>query len=150
MSYDSTIDTLKHIKRVQELLSQAAIELLDRGVLHDESKLEEEEKLLFDYYTPKLKDTTYGSEEYYEHLEGLKPALEHHYQNNRHHPEFFENGIDGMDLFDVLEMFMDWKAASERHEDGDLEKSIEHNKKRFGMSEQLCNILRNTVSYVGK
>ncbi len=53
--------------------------------------------------------------------------------------------INGMDLFDIMEMLMDWKAATERHNDGDIFKSISINKERFKMSEQLCQIYRNTV-----
>src|SRR5690554_3471786 len=102
MKYDSTKDTLLHIKRVNELLSLAAIELLARGQEHDNSKLESPEKELFDEYTPKLKDSTYGSDEYKANLKGLEPALKHHYMNNSHHPEHYENGINGMDLFDLI------------------------------------------------
>jgi hypothetical protein len=42
-------------------------------------------------------------------------------------------------------MFCDWKAATMRHNDGDIRKSIEINKKRFKMSEDLAQIFRNTV-----
>lgn len=144
MKYDSTKDTLLHIKRVSELLSLAAIELLTRGQEHDQTKLGSPEKELFDEYTPKLKDSTYGSDEYKANLKGLEPALKHHYLNNSHHPEHYENGINGMDLFDLVEMFFDWKAAGERHADGNMEKSIEINKDRFKMSDQLVDIFRNT------
>lgn len=41
--YDSTADTLKHIKRVSELLLSAEIELAKRAVLHDNSKLSKAE-----------------------------------------------------------------------------------------------------------
>jgi len=44
----------------------------------------------------------------------MKPALEHHYALYRHHPEHFQNGIDDMNLIDLVEMFADWKASSER------------------------------------
>lgn len=148
MSYDSKVDTLLHIKRVSQLLTEASCELIKRANCHDDSKLESPEKELFDKYTPKLKNCTYGSDEYKKYLEELKVALQHHYENNSHHPEHYLEGIDGMDLFDVIEMFFDWKAATERHVDGDIKKSIEINKKRFGMSEQLCNIFRNTIKYV--
>lgn len=144
MKYDSTKDTLLHIKRVSELLSLAAIELLTRGQEHDQTKLGSPEKELFDEYTPKLKDSTYGSDEYKANLKELEPALKHHYLNNSHHPEHYENGINGMDLFDLVEMFFDWKAAGERHADGNMEKSIEINKDRFKMSDQLVDIFRNT------
>ena len=43
-------------------------------------------------------------------------------------------------------MFIDWKAASERHDDGDIFRSIEINKNRFGISEQLCKIFKNTAA----
>lgn len=145
MKYDSKIDTLLHIKRVSQLLTEASIELIKRANVHDNSKLESPEKEFFDEYTPKLKGSTYGSEEYKGFLKGLKVALDHHYENNSHHPEHYENGINGFDLFDLIEMFMDWIAATERHDDGDILKSIEINKERFNMSGQLCDILRNTA-----
>ena len=144
-SYDSTSDTLKHIKRVNELLGIVAIEMIRRGNVHDNSKLASPEKELFDQETPLLKDLKFGSDDYKASLERLKPALDHHYANNSHHPQHYDNGIDGMDLFDIMEMFVDWKAAGERNKDGNILKSIEYNKTRFNMSDQLVNIFTNTA-----
>jgi hypothetical protein len=45
-----------HIKRVSELLNEAAIELLKRANKHDASKLLPPEKELFDEFTPNTKD----------------------------------------------------------------------------------------------
>lgn len=145
INYDSTADTLKHIKRVNELLTFAATELLERGTRHDDSKLKEPEKEYFDRLTPKLADTTYGSEEYISYLAELYPALQHHYKKNSHHPEHYSNGINGMDLFDVLEMLLDWKASTERHNDGNILVSLEKNKTRFNIDKQLYDILYNTI-----
>lgn len=147
--YDSQADTLKHIKRVSELLTEASIELIRRANRHDDSKLQEPEKSLFDEMTPKLAGSTYGSDDYKEFLQQLKPALDHHYKENSHHPEHYQNGVNDMNLFDVIEMFFDWKAATERHNDGDLQKSIEINKGRFEMSEQLVSIFHNTADHLG-
>jgi hypothetical protein len=50
-------------------------------------------------------------------------------------------------------MIVDWKAASERHADGDILRSIEINQSRFGYSDELKQILVNTVHelfYKGK
>jgi len=149
MKYDCTEDTKKHMKRFKELLGDAAKKLEQRGILHDESKLEPKEKNIFDEFTPKLKGSTYGSPEYKKYLKEMKPALDHHYANNTHHPEHHKNGVHGMDLLDIIEMFLDWKAASERHANGDIMKSIEINKERFGLSFQLCDILRNTAASMG-
>jgi hypothetical protein len=149
-NYDSTNNTLTHIKRVAQLLTEAAAELIRRANCHDDSKLKSPEKELFDEYTPKLAGSTYGSDEYKSYLKDLKVALDHHYANNSHHPEHYANGIDGMDLYDLLEMFFDWKAAGERHNDGNVYKSIEINKDRFKMSDQLVNIFINTAHTLKK
>jgi hypothetical protein len=148
--YDSAGDTLRHIRRVGELINVVIISLLKRIGQHDATKIDDSsEKALFDEYTPKLKGVTYGSEEYQSFLDALKPALEHHYSVHRHHPEHFENGVDDMNLIDLIEMLMDWKAASERHNDGNIRKSLEINAKRFKMNAKLTKILENTVNYLG-
>jgi hypothetical protein len=147
--YDSEVDTLKHIKRVSQLLTESANELIRRANCHDESKLKEPEKSLFDKMTPKLAACTYGSEQYKGYLKELKVALDHHYANNSHHPEHYPDGVNGMNLFDLLEMFFDWKAAAERHNDGDIRKSIDINHDRFSMSDQLAQIFHNTAIYLG-
>jgi hypothetical protein len=138
-------ETVKHIERVDELLTGISGQLLDRGDNHDKSKLESPELEIFMEYTPKLKDCTYGSEEYKTYLAEMKVALDHHYANNSHHPENSKDGIKGMNLVDIIEMFCDWVAASERHENGDIRKSIEINKERFNMSDDLVQILLNSV-----
>lgn len=79
----------------------------------------------------------------------MKPALDHHYAHNRHHPEHFPDGIRGMSLLDLVEMLADWKAATERHADGDLARSIEINQARFGYGDELKVVLRNTAKDMG-
>lgn len=145
---DSRQDTLEHIIRVRELLYIAQNKLEARGFAHDLSKLQEPEKSVFDACVPKLKEMAYGSDEYKAALSELKPALDHHYAANSHHPEHYQtqvciicfaeypadyaanckqcgNGqmsnepnVGGMSLLDVLEMLCDWKAATERMKGG--------------------------------
>lgn len=146
--YDSKEDTIKHIVRVQELMGIVCDELLMRGKLHDASKLGEIEKPYFDEYTPKLAKLKYGSDEYKQCLCELGIALKNHYGSNPHHPEHHINGVDDMNLFDIVEMFFDWKSASERHETGNIYDSIEYNKNRHGVSEQLSKIFYNTAMYL--
>lgn len=146
-AYDSRADTLAHIQRVKDLLFDCRLNLSNRGDDHDLSKLEEPEKSVFDACTAKLKAMAYGTPEYKEALKELGPALQHHYEANSHHPEHFANGVDGMSLFDVLEMLMDWKAATERMKDGgDIHRSLEINTGRFNLSPQLASILLNTIT----
>lgn len=147
--YDSKQDTINHIQRVRELLVNFTLALSDRASDHDESKLKPPEKEMFDEYTPLLASLDYGSDAYKEALDGLGPALDHHYQHNRHHPEHHKHGIRGMTLVDVVEMLMDWKAASERHDSGSIEQSLAVNLERFGISSQLMEILLNTAVEFG-
>jgi hypothetical protein len=144
MKYSSIPETKKHIDMVGNFLAIISGELHKKGITHDDSKMKSPEIKLFDTYTPKLAGCTYGSHEYKRLLEELKPALDHHYAENRHHPEHFENGIRGMNLVDIVEMFCDWYAATKRHNDGDIMKSIEINQKRFGYSDDLKAVLENT------
>lgn len=146
---DSRPDTIEHIRRVRTLLLRVGRELMRRAEDHDNTKLEDPEKPLFDEYSPKLADTEYGSEEYYEYVEGLQEALDHHYEEYRHHPEHFEDGIEAMHLLDLLEMIVDWKAATERHDDDHgLLESIEENAERFGYGEELQKIFENTSAFL--
>lgn len=138
--------TMRHIERVRNLLNHFTRILLERGECHDQSKLCSPEVEMFTEYTPKLAASTYGSSEYEGYRKAMGTALAHHYANNSHHPEHYKNGIDDMTLIDVLEMFCDWKAASERHNDGNIRTSIEKNADRFKMSPQLVKILENTVA----
>lgn len=148
--YDSAPETLQHIKEVRDYLYNAADELSQRGKLHDYSKLISPEREYFDKYTPLLGTVEFGTPEYLEQVQNLRPALDHHYANNSHHPQHYENGITGMNLFDIVEMFFDWKASSERTKNGDIRRSIDINAERFGISKQLKNILVNTLDYVNK
>jgi hypothetical protein len=167
MSYDSRIDTYQHIDKVRGYLLSAAGLLVGRAHVHDSSKLVSPEVEMFDEFTPKLRDLEYGSDEYKAAIVEMGSALEHHYEHNSHHPEHFPNGIRDMSLLDLLEMLVDWKAASERVKsvrppfpeapgrpkapeyDSDLIRSIGLNQERWGYSDELRVILENTARELG-
>lgn len=138
-------ETLEHIHKVGEHLQTIVKELLDRAVDHDASKLKEPELSGFAQTTEKLQHTVYDSKEYHELLASLGDTIKHHYSKNRHHPEHFKNGVDDMDLIDIIEMLCDWKAATERNKNGNIFQSLTKNSERFNISDQLKNILKNTV-----
>lgn len=58
------------------------------------------------------------------------------------------SSVNQMNLFDLIEMFLDWTAVCQRHADGDINKSIEVNTTRFALSPQLVEIFRNTIPWV--
>lgn len=143
--FAACMEVLDHVKKVKKYLDIIINKLEERGNKHDQSKTEDPEVSIFAEYTPKLKKSTYGSEEYNGFLKEMKVALDHHYAQNRHHPEHFKSGIDDMTLVDLVEMLCDWKAATLKHNDGNILRSLEINSKRFNMSPQIYNILKNTV-----
>ena len=53
-----------------------------------------------------------------------------------------------MSLWDICEMFCDWKASTLRHNDGNLLRSIETNAERFKIDSQLTQILINTARMI--
>lgn len=50
-----------------------------------------------------------------------------------------------MNLIDIMEMLCDWLAATHRHDTGDIMVSLEKNQERFGYSDELKQIMINTV-----
>ena len=97
--------TMRHIELVRKLLNRCIRELLTRGELHDQSKLASPEVEAFTEYTPKLAALTYGSPEYEGFREAMRPALEHHYANNRHHPEFFRRDEEWRPVVDFEDYY---------------------------------------------
>jgi hypothetical protein len=138
-------ETMKHISKVQDGIHKIVTLLLERGRVHDRSKLEDPELEYFTKYTNQLKSLTYGSPEYYQCLEDMKPAIEHHYANNRHHPEHYKNGINGMNLVDLIELLCDWSASAKRQHNGNLRISLQKGAERFNIEPQLLEILENTL-----
>lgn len=145
MAYDSTLDNLDHVRKVGRNLGVFIAELNERGIVHDASKFEEPEKSAYDRCIPEMQKWDYGTPEHKAATDALGPALEHHLTFNSHHPEFYgPEGIAGMDLFDLVEMLCDWKAAAQRPpQDGTVRLDITVPK--FGIDPQLASILQNTL-----
>jgi len=145
MSTEYMNDVLTHKRQVAQLLQRMANELLERAIVHDDSKFSVEE---FDAYArayPLFQVVPYQSAEYQALLHSIQPAIQHHYQSNRHHPEHFTDGITGMNLLDMIEMVCDWYVAS--HKAGRVpDDGVTRNQERFHIGEQLFAILKNTVN----
>lgn len=142
-TYDCTTDVLQHKRKVADRLNEVAIGLLRRALVHDDSKLQSPEKEGFDQWTPALKAREFGSDYYKVALDRMGEFLQHHYEVNSHHPEHFSNGVDGMSLLDLVEMVCDWQAAAEAR---GVTVDLEHAAKRFHLSPQLVNIIRNSIA----
>ena len=142
--YDCTEDVNEHIENVRYWMRDFANQITARAKYHDASKLQPPEKDIFDVWTPKLKEFKFGSEEYNAALKQMGEGLLRHYKSNRHHPEHFTNGVEGMSLTDLIEMFCDWMAAAQAKK-GPID--IDYLANRFGLAPQLVEIFVNTMNY---
>lgn len=148
MSYDSRPDTEAHIARVRQLMANVWGNIYDRADRHDASKLQPPEKAMYDEWKPRLRMLAEDGPEIVAARAAMGEALRHHYAHNSHHPEHYPDGIAGMSLLDVIEMLCDWHAAVS--EKGlDFGRSLEINRERFGISDQLYRILVNTARELG-
>jgi len=138
----------KHQARVKAIINVIIAELGIRAETHDASKLQEPEISKWREYIPTLSKFKYGTEEYKKASKDMGDVIGVHQKANRHHPEFYKDGIKGMSLVDLVELICDWKAASERTNGGDIKQSVEDNQKRFGYSDDVKALLLNTIALI--
>lgn len=137
--------TRGHIKRVEtscRILSDLFDEdkakiLIDRGINHDASKFGLDEYNDYVCLTWNLNvDSTFPVPDTF------GKAQKHHYSNNRHHPEFYNNILEMTDL-DLAEMVADIFAMSEEFNDSPIEYLNNNHFKKYSFSkEQLNNIIK--------
>ena len=78
-------------------------------------------------------------------MDSIRPAIENHYKNNRHHTGFHKNGVNDMNLMDLCEMVADWKAAERRSPDKKLSDTLYHAFVKYEINDQLGKIIINTL-----
>lgn len=137
------VKMILHINQVSAALRGLARRLDERADLHDLSKLYPDEFAGFcqlDANRGHQKEE-YGSKSY---EEGIKiDAVKLHQSRNRHHPEYWPNGIKDMNFIDIIEMLCDWEAARQaRDTEEDIDKTWLTRQKRFDLSDQEIFFLR--------
>ena len=118
--------TNEHIERVRRCLSIMAAatghadELHARGLVHDKSKFDPEERIPYVWLTEFHRCRKLG--EPFDYPGGVearvREAVNHHVTTNRHHPESHADPNEMTDV-DLIEMVCDWTAmAQEFGQDG--------------------------------
>lgn len=147
---NSVNNTMMHKTIVKNSIKRIIKELTIRAGQHDNSKLCDPEKSVYDEYSDQLHQVKYGSKEYEAIRQKMESAIEHHFEVNRHHPEHFPGGIKEMNLVDIIEMLCDWKARADHDSETDIIAGIEINQQKFGFSDDLKQIFINTVLSMDK
>lgn len=146
MPSDYVKDLVDHKSRVAVHMQTVANDLFRRATVHDNSKFSPEEFEAYEEAFPELQEYAYGTEEFKAALNKIKPAIQHHYQVNDHHPEHFATGVNAMTLVQLIEMLCDWMAASERSKTNFLQ-GLETNRERFHIDDQLFGIIKATIEW---
>lgn len=139
-------EVLMHRNAVMSMLGFLCAEIMYHSRYHDASKLENEEEFSA---LVRLKEldikAEYGTEEY-ENIRNtvLKNMIKHHHKANSHHPEFFYDGISGMTLVNLMEMFVDWCVAGLQR-DGRI--NLDAACEKYDVCPQLASVFKNTVDY---
>lgn len=124
---DSALKMFHYLCSVNK--EELGLELLKRAVVHDNSKLEDEELYLLSRLSDREEAFT---EAEYTLNEKQKQSIKLHWQNNSHHPEHYKNSSEMTEL-DILEMVCDWHARSTQYETDLLEfvKTRQNNRFKF-------------------
>jgi hypothetical protein len=136
---------INHKEKVGTILAKFCAEIAYRAAVHDASKLSKTEFEACANCVDDFSKFGYGTPEYEDLRKRLNPQIIHHNKVARHHPEHFEDGIDGMNLIDILEMLCDWRAAADRVPGDSIKKNLPALQARFKISPQLLKILENTL-----
>ena len=137
---------MRHIMMVQRLLRHVARQLLDRADNHDLSKLAPDElggMIEIDAIADKL---GLNSPEYMAALSG--EAIKLHWRRHSHHPEYHLNRVEGMDIFDLIEMVCDWKVANQVRGHPEWKKSVDMMAERLSLSPEyifLINLIASSL-----
>lgn len=123
--------------------------LLDMVKNHDKTKItnKEEHDAYEDMYNIAEKCGK-DSVEYKELRENYASIIEGHNKTNRHHPEFFTGKENEMNLFDLMEILIDWKLDCD--EDGEDVHNFITNKmqKEYHMSDDIINLFITTSDLI--
>lgn len=119
------IEYLYKVNRTDDVL-----ELARRCVIHDNSKLTDEEINLF----LQLPEEVSGHKR--QLTEQHKKLLAVHWKNNRHHPEYHDDCNKMLEI-DIIEMCVDWDARSRQFGNNVLDYAIKTAKERFSFDNEM-------------
>ena len=143
--------TENHKNNVKNIMDVIINELYERADNHDNSKVEEPELPMFIEFLSQIKNYKYGTKEYNDFV-ATNEYCKHHFDVNNHHPEHFKNGVHGMNLINITEMFSDWISASiQRSNYSKRDEMVDNIIKlceKFKIDILLTQILINTVDLV--
>lgn len=88
-----------------------------RSVVHDASKMMEDEFEGYSRINHQTVGTTFGSPEYQAAMESGRKTVDLHFSRNAHHPEHRSLTSESLTFLDIIEMVCDWWGACHGYDD---------------------------------
>ncbi len=117
----------RHVAFVRLAVHHVADDLQRRALVHDTSKMLDDEFAGFSRINAAARINKFGSPEYAEGMQREKPTIDLHFSRNRHHAEqtaklteaaLVNGGIaHDMTFLDIIEMVCDWWGAQRGYDD---------------------------------
>ena len=108
-------DQIDHIMRVQENVFKFCSNIIKEGIRHDESKFSKVEYDAFINSRDSLNASRDGKDEEYQKNLNSK-SIQHHINENPHHPEYWNTRKKEMPIEQVIIMFFDWYSRCQQKE----------------------------------
>ena len=132
---------------VQDKLSTVARELISRGRHHDNSTLGSPELEIYHRHFNEYRMYKFGDPRRDEVMNHMAEAIGHHFQYNDHHPEHFDNGINDMNLIQLMQFTAAIMSWSEQ-EQVDIFELLPIIRDKCGMSDQVYQLIQNTITEI--
>lgn len=139
---------LRHQVLVRTYLLRLAHRLEERALTHDLSKFQLDEFAGFVKINQIARERPLDSPEYKASTQA--EAVRLHWSRNSHHPEFYPGGISEMSLLDLVEMVIDWWAASETYNQTTLAESLPIQRERFKMTKEQYRLIQLIAEEITK
>lgn len=116
----------RHLMFVRLALTHVTQELERRAIVHDASKMLDDEFAGFTRINAAARINKFGSPEYAEGMKRERRTIDLHFSRNTHHAEYYaehpdalvnNRGAEGMTFLDVIEMVCDWWGARKGYDD---------------------------------
>lgn len=131
-------------KQVPYLLKDLGCRILS----HDYSKLAGAEYYGYKNVVYKLAGLEYGTPEHKKAIAELDEPFVFHYSVNSHHVEYYDNGILDFDIFDLIEMILDWCSACVCRGFDFRLSSVKKNQDKMGFDDDLFNIIVANIKLI--
>ena len=139
---------IRHRDELRIGLQKVTQELERRALAHDLSKLRPDEFEGFVEIQKVAREHVPGSDEYEASMRKSK-CLDLHFSRNSHHPEF-HRGVGEMGWLDIIEMVLDWRAASLTYDNGGVFRDfLPYHRKRHGFSDEQWWLVMQIVEWLG-